>query len=161
VALTVRRHAGLSPRSASAHCGWEARIDIGHDCAWREEILAPQSKVQLLRIAQEALANARKHSRATRVRVSINHSGGSLRFAIADNGGGFDPDRAGEQCGHHGLSMMRERAEEIGAELHIEPSVPFDETMMNETMGARITAIVALQSLQTPAAETLFQGRAR
>lgn len=103
-----------------AHCGWDARIDVERDCAWDEARLAPQCKVQLLRIVQEALANARKHAQATRVRVGISQSRDALCFAIEDNGAGFDQDRVAAQCGHHGLTMMRERAGEIGAHFFVE-----------------------------------------
>ena len=102
------------------HCEWQVSLEL--ECAWREEMLAPQSKVQLLRIMQEALANVRKHAEATSVRIAIQHIGGLLCFIIEDNGSGFDPDETARLSGHHGLRMMQERAEEIGAELCVQSS---------------------------------------
>ena len=74
--------------------------------------------LQLLRIVQEALANVRKHSQATRVEVRLRADPGHLELSVADDGRGFHP--AGTQApGHHGLVAMRERAQTIGAQLTI------------------------------------------
>ena len=102
------------------HCGWQINLEL--ECAWQEEMLAPQSKVQLLRIVQEALANTRKHAEATSVRVAIRRAEAALCFMIEDNGSGFDLDETARRSGHHGLRMMRERADEIGAELCVHSS---------------------------------------
>jgi signal transduction histidine kinase len=134
------------------HCGWQAHLEL--ECAWQEEMLAPQSKVQLLRIMQEALANVRKHAEATSVRVAIRRAGDALCFIIEDNGGGFDPDETARRSGHHGLRMMRERADEIGAELCVQSS---------RGAGSRVTVRLAfmgvLMGMGAPmgAAETSIQ----
>jgi signal transduction histidine kinase len=132
------------------HCGWQVHLEL--ECEWQEEMLAPQSKVQLLRIVQQALANVRKHAEATRVRVAIQHIDGSLCFIIEDNGCGFDLDDAARRSGHHGLRMMRERADEIGAELCVHSS--------HET-GTRVT--VLLPSTDAPIREekAFLQGQAQ
>jgi signal transduction histidine kinase len=130
------------------HCGWQVNLEL--ECAWQEEMLAPQSKVQLLRIMQEALANVRKHAEATSVRIAIQNIGGSFCFMIEDNGGGFDPDETARRIGHHGLRMMRERADEIRAELCVQSS-----------QGAGTRVIVRLSLMSVPmgmgAVETFVQ----
>jgi len=65
------------------------------------------------RVVQEALSNAAKHARATRVTVGVEVSGGQLRIEVADDGVGFDPTRVREflQMGRVGLASMRERIE--------------------------------------------------
>ncbi|MEW6046396.1 MAG: GAF domain-containing sensor histidine kinase, partial [Bacillota bacterium] len=75
-------------------------------------------QLHLLRMAQEALANVRKHSGATRVEVELSTAGGHLELSVADNGRGFDPG-ATSNGRHHGLVAMRERARAIGAQLTI------------------------------------------
>ena len=80
--------------------------------------VAPEVRLQLLRIVQEALANVRKHSHARRVRVELGADGGQLELSVADDGRGFQPHSAGAP-GHHGLAAMRERAGAIGARLTI------------------------------------------
>jgi PAS domain S-box-containing protein len=65
------------------------------------------------RVVQEALTNAAKHSQATEVKVSVEAEAGQLRVEVADNGRGFEPERAREflRIGRVGLASMRERTE--------------------------------------------------
>jgi signal transduction histidine kinase len=70
---------------------------------------------QSFRILQEALTNARRHSRAGRVSVTLKTEGGDLVAEVSDDGRGFEP---GTTPGV-GLSSMLERAEVIGGELEI------------------------------------------
>jgi signal transduction histidine kinase len=79
----------------------------------------PSAEAQLLRIAQEALANARKHGKAGRVRVSIDVCDEVAVLAIEDDGCGFDA-RGAAVDGRVGLRVMNERAEEVGAALSVE-----------------------------------------
>lgn len=81
---------------------------------------SPEVSIQLTRIIQEALTNARKHARARLVRVMVEQSDYFWRVAVEDDGQGFDPQRVprgGQQF--LGLHIMRERAESIGAELEL------------------------------------------
>ncbi len=73
-----------------------------------------ESRVILFRIAQEALTNVRKHSKARTVRVQLLEIEGGCRVRIADDGVGFDAARAEHLPGHAGLTVMRERAEIAG-----------------------------------------------
>lgn len=67
-------------------------------------------RVELYRIAQEALANVRKHSRAAHVKVDLQRAEGGYRVRVADDGIGFDVPVGEAQPGHLGLVAMRERA---------------------------------------------------
>ena len=79
--------------------------------------LSRQARSSVLRIIQEAIQNVRKHAAASR--VSIGLEGDTL--VIADNGRGFDVMRVAAAAGRNfGLQFMRERAELMGAQLHIE-----------------------------------------
>jgi signal transduction histidine kinase len=82
------------------------------------EQLGFAAQAELLRITQEALANARKHADATRVRVQVEPISAGLRLTVTDNGRGFEPS-AGGSTGY-GLRSMRERADAIGASLTVE-----------------------------------------
>lgn len=85
-----------------------------------EECFALGTQLQLLRIIQEALSNARKHSAAKGVQLMIEPQGAMAQITIHDNGRGFDPASKGSNTGHHfGLHFMRERAEQIGGTLQV------------------------------------------
>lgn len=80
--------------------------------------LAPEPALHLLRIAQEALTNVRKHARASQVEVVLAASEGFVELSVSDNGLGFDPSRSSGPR-HHGLVSMRERADVCGGQLSI------------------------------------------
>lgn len=77
----------------------------------------------LTSIITEAMRNAHKHSKATRIIVSGQIDRASGFCAISDDGVGFDPEN--EPVGHFGLIGMTERAEKIGADIEFlsEPGV--------------------------------------
>jgi PAS domain S-box-containing protein len=75
-------------------------------------------KEALYRIAQEAMNNIVKHARAGRIDLQLRCRDGTLLLDVADDGIGFDPDRA--YPGHLGLRSMRERVVQLGGELSIE-----------------------------------------
>lgn len=79
-------------------------------------------QVQVLHVIQEALSNIRKHAAATQVTLEVN-KGEKWRFAICDNGLGFDATARSDET-HVGLKIMRERAARIGAQVEVnsEPS---------------------------------------
>jgi signal transduction histidine kinase len=90
--------------------------------------VGPEAEATLLRVAQEALANVRKHARATEVALTLTYLEDALLLDVRDDGVGFQPepvdrDRDGRRAGGFGLDGMRERLEEHGGTLTIE-SVP-------------------------------------
>jgi signal transduction histidine kinase len=86
-------------------------ITPGHDVA-----------INLYRIAQEALSNARRHSGCDTVSVRLVESHPMLILRVADNGHGFDPERrSGDETGRRGMGLvnMRERAMLLGGSLRV------------------------------------------
>ena len=82
-----------------------------------DERLSQSARASVLRILLEAIQNVRKHAAASS--VSISFEGDTL--VIADNGRGFDLMRVASRASQNfGLQFMRERAELMGAQLHIE-----------------------------------------
>jgi PAS domain S-box-containing protein len=79
--------------------------------------VAKDLELALFRIAQEALNNVAKHSKATAVRVCFGGHGDGAVLALSDDGVGFDPARGGSGWG---LIIMRERAESIGAKFELD-----------------------------------------
>ena len=79
--------------------------------------LEPDEQIEVFRIVQEGLANARKHAGAERVDVMIARRAGRRVVSVRDNGVGFDGaiDNRG-----HGLRNIKARAASIGAVLRLE-----------------------------------------
>jgi signal transduction histidine kinase len=109
-------------RRFEATTGIEARFE----CELHTVELLPRSCGELARLVQEALANVRKHSGATKVAVSLTRAPNSLVLTVHDNGRGFD--FAGRVAAHtlrphERPRMIEERARAIGASFSIE-SIP-------------------------------------
>jgi signal transduction histidine kinase len=90
------------------------------------EVMGPGAKLpeemeqHLLRIAQEAVANALKHAGASRIAVKLHVEARNLHLRISDNGRGFDQQNVfSSRAGHFGVIGMRERAERLGGELRL------------------------------------------
>ena len=83
-----------------------------------EPDLDPAYKGALYRIAQEAVHNAVKHARATKVALSLLQNADGWLLCVSDDGQGFDPTQTPR--GTLGLKSMRERAREIGASFELE-----------------------------------------
>jgi signal transduction histidine kinase len=66
----------------------------------------------LLRIGQEAIANALRHGAASRVEVEVWYRDEEVALHVVDNGSGFEVDSAWRPA-HYGMVGMRERAAEI------------------------------------------------
>jgi signal transduction histidine kinase len=77
---------------------------------------------QLLRIAEESVTNALRHSSASRVDIDLIYQERRLRLAVRDNGRGFDAAGLSGN-GRYGLSGMRERAQYIGSMLVVNSAI--------------------------------------
>ena len=103
---------------------------------WSGRGLPAEQTVELLHIAQEAMTNATKHARATRLIVSLGQEDGYLLLSIADNGRGLVLSQAKDKGGN-GLRNMQERAAALGGDMQVE-SAP--------GRGARLEIRVPLQA---------------
>ncbi|MEZ0354865.1 sensor histidine kinase [Mycobacterium sp. SA01] len=121
---------------------YERRWNVTIDCAV-EEVGKPAAQALLYRAARELLANAHKHSRATRLRVELDHEAGSLVLRVVDNGVGFDPAVLNEKVaeGHIGLSSLVVGVEAMGGSVQL-----------IETPGGGTTVIVTVPDGDVPAA---------
>jgi signal transduction histidine kinase len=84
--------------------------------------LSVQKEMNLLRIAQEAVANAVKHGCAQQVNIDLLYTPASVLLKVSDDGCGF-PSTEVARAGHFGLLDMRERAHSMGSRLNIESEV--------------------------------------
>ncbi len=93
--------------------------------------LSPVAELQLLRIAQEALTNVRRHALATEVEVKLESDKQVIEMMVKDNGRGFalvDLDKS--PPGYHGLNIIKERAESLGGSLNISTAPGEGTTLM-------------------------------
>ncbi len=90
--------------------------DVLFLCDVQQPIVSPEYKVVLFRIFQEAMNNALKHAKASRIIVTLGNNG-TLRLSIQDNGVGFEQNGKGHDG--HGLGNIRKRAELIGFKYHL------------------------------------------
>jgi two-component system NarL family sensor kinase len=98
---------------------FEASLEV-HALPWEPSL---EAKVLIYRGLQEALSNLVRHSRATRVDVALEVSGGQIVLSIGDNGVGFDAQRAfsapASLTSGIGLRAIREMAQELGGKLEV------------------------------------------
>jgi len=97
-------------------------------CADEVPRLGTRVEAELLRIAQEALSNVRRHADATVVWVRVAVDDGRVVLTVRDNGQGFDARATGDAG--FGLTSMRERATLIGGRISIS-SRPRDGTLVS------------------------------
>ncbi|MDQ8701823.1 GAF domain-containing sensor histidine kinase [Streptomyces sp. LHD-70] len=107
---------------------------VTFDCTGVRALPAAQEEA-MLRVAQEALHNALRHSGATRVCVALQKRGQGAELSITDDGSGFDT-RAVRRAGRHlGLVSMRHRAGGVGGRLTVESAPGEGTTITMEVPG--------------------------
>jgi len=112
---------------------WSRRVDIPaelHMSGLLDERLPADAETTLYRIAQEALTNVARHSRATRVDVLLERQSDVVLLTVEDNGVGFEPDQAEAAADGFGLLGMHERAALVGATLQIESTAGGGTTVL-------------------------------
>jgi PAS domain S-box-containing protein len=98
---------------ATPHCTFDSEGDT--------EVANRDAKLQLYRIAQEALSNALRHAQASEIDVRLRRGVGTVTLEIRDDGTGFDLERnMGRSLG---LYSMQRRASSVGAEFTIESQI--------------------------------------
>jgi signal transduction histidine kinase len=111
---SVLEHEGLAPALREHMARLEGELEFALENDLGEEP-SGETRIQLFRIAQEALANVRKHARARRVDIHLSQEDGGYKVQVRDDGVGFTPPQLLSSApGHLGLSSMRERAELAG-----------------------------------------------
>jgi len=131
----------LTAALAAYVASWREQSGVEASCEIDgEPMLAPLVELQLLRILQEALSNVRKHARAERVVVRMAQEDGRVYASVIDDGVGFNPrtiERS--ELPRFGLTIMRERAQAIGAELVVD-SQPGEGTRVRVSVPVKARA---------------------
>jgi signal transduction histidine kinase len=124
----VDRHGGLTAaiaeyaRAVGASAGLRVHLSLDESTAR----LPTAAEAELLRIAQEAITNARKHSGASNLWVTCAVDPPFAQIEVSDDGQGI-PDQRPD--GRYGLAIMAERAERIRGRLEISPRQPTGTTV--------------------------------
>ena len=112
---------------------WSKRADIHaelHTSGLLDDRLSSEAETTLYRIAQEALTNAAKHSRAANVEVILERRHDHVLLIVEDDGVGFDYGEASVAGRGFGLQGMQERAALGGASLEIESAAGKGTTIL-------------------------------
>jgi signal transduction histidine kinase len=108
-------------RSLVRQAGEVPPLDIQIDSTL-DERFDPALEIAAFRVAQEALANVRKHAQATQVLIRLDHYADQVHLEVQDNGIGFEVEPAQRQArrtGHIGLLSMIDRVEGLGGQVAI------------------------------------------
>ncbi|MFI6086312.1 GAF domain-containing sensor histidine kinase [Streptomyces sp. NPDC051218] len=123
---TLRTHTQVLDRAHTAEVTFESHA---------VRALPASQEEAMLRVAQEALHNALRHSGAERVRVTLVRRGTGAVLRVTDDGSGFDP-RVIRRAGRHlGLVSMRDRAGGVGGRLTVESEPGKGTTIEMEVPG--------------------------
>ncbi|MFE0675066.1 GAF domain-containing sensor histidine kinase [Streptomyces sp. NPDC058867] len=123
---TLRTHVQVLDRAHTARVSFDGRGVRALPAAQEEA---------LLRVAQEALHNALRHSGAEAVEVSLHRRGPGAVLRVTDNGTGFDPRTVRRAGRHLGLVSMRDRASGAGGTLSVESAPGKGTTIEMEVPG--------------------------
>jgi len=114
-----------SIRDMASRVAQASGIAIATELDALDGALSSETQMSLYRVAQEALNNVVKHSRATETRIALKRESAGVRLTVADNGQGFDPQTAkaseilGPSRPGFGLNGMAERVRLLGGALTI------------------------------------------
>lgn len=117
----------LADRNARDDLEIDISIELAYEQGQEATRMIDELETALYRITQEALTNATKHGRATRIVVEIQENHTTVDLTVRDDGVGFDPHA---QSDGFGLLGMRERTELLSGELQIN-STPGKGTTLN------------------------------
>ncbi|MBN8249806.1 MAG: sensor histidine kinase [Verrucomicrobia bacterium] len=90
----------------------EISLELAPDAS---RLIPPEQVVELLHIVREALTNSIRHGYPRQIGIALTREGRDWRLTVADDGTGFDPQRASGHPGR-GLLNLQERADELGGE---------------------------------------------
>ena len=105
---------------SAARWSHEAGIQVTTKTTGNQIILHPDIEVTLLRAAQEALNNIRKHAQASAVQLTLSYMDDLVILDVQDNGVGLDGAQPSTLSGGYGLRAMRERVAICGGSVTLE-----------------------------------------
>lgn len=121
-----------SIREQLDHFRGQFDLPVEFICPWGDaaDRIPLEIATQLLRVLQEGLANAYRHSHATHVAIRLFGTSTKIRLEIEDDGIGFDPSGVPES--RMGVRIMRQRLEQIDGSLELSPASPRGTVLIAE-----------------------------
>jgi signal transduction histidine kinase len=117
---SLLEQAGLRAAIDQVADAYRSRLHIDVSTDLHDVGLVPEREHAALRVAQEAMANAVRHSKARRISVRLSQAEGLVQLGVDDDGAGFE--RNGREPGM-GLGMMQQRVEAVGGTLAVATSL--------------------------------------
>lgn len=157
---------GLREALADLAQRYAEQLDIPIGFQWNgpRERLPAELELVLYRIAQEAMTNVAKHSRARRADICVERQHGEMMLTIADDGRGLKPHAfANRDVRGLGLGIfgMAERTSLVGGNLRIEAGEPSGTIVIATVPVARVHKILERQTPPGPSIGTERQGLTR
>lgn len=106
--------------------------------------LSPSAVHHLTCIGQEAMTNALRHARGSRIQVELEYSSDSLCLSVRDDGCGFVAQDRQVRAGHFGISVMEERTRKLGGQLRLTSAA---------NKGTEVVVTVKFQGIQQPSVQ--------
>ncbi|MGI8328976.1 sensor histidine kinase [Actinomadura scrupuli] len=134
-------------RRLSGQLGEEMDVAVTYETGGVPRVLPAGIEVVLLRAAQEALANIRKHAGATSASVRLEYGSAAVRLEVCDDGVGFEP--RSPHNGHFGLRNIRDRVTQAGGRATID-TAPGQGTVLTLDLPTTPATPPALSTPSTP-----------
>jgi signal transduction histidine kinase len=134
---------GETVRALAAHIEARSAMKVAVAVTEGSKRLRPDIEAELLRIVQEGMNNAARHSGATLIEVSVAVQAPDAMVSVVDNGRGLQAGRDDS----HGVRIMKERARRVGATL-----------LLHSPEGAGTELRVVLGSASWPAQPATREG---
>jgi PAS domain S-box-containing protein len=115
------------------------QVDFAHENVPRG--IPGHAALCMFRIAQEALRNVKRHSRAVRAEIRLEWVGEELHLSVSDRGRGFDPNKPSPEAGI-GIRSMEERLRPLGGRLEIN-SCPAEGTTIDAWLPLKVASQAA------------------
>jgi signal transduction histidine kinase len=135
--------AALIERSCCHGLEIESSVDLAYERQREPTRHTAELETALYRIVQEALTNASKHGKASRVVIEIQEARGSVQLTIGDDGDGFDPT---SRTAGFGLLGIRERVALLNGTIQIDSS-PGSGTILRASFPVQRRAVPATTAL--------------
>lgn len=127
-------------RAISAH-RLRDTVETTFEVEGQETPLPPSAVHHLVCIGQEAVTNAIRHARSSKIHIRVRYDADSLILSVRDNGCGFLPSDSTTRAGHFGIPVMEERTRKLGGTLRF-------NTAMG--LGTEVAVSVHFQTISEP-----------